>query len=1654
MPSRSKPQIHSLTAPELPDRLVTRPHIVNTIKRFLGSGTEIVLVEGTRGSGRTTLLREFIETVDEPCFALFLRAGNRASYSPSLVNQELGSQLHFYLRDEIPPTETEWSDAKLRSLWQKCNNKLTRHRSLGYVVIDGIHHIDSRESTISEAIWELLPRHFAQIKILCSVDQGANVVPSSYGVQPKPYPVQCFSSHESHEYLIDVIPDEDKRNEFHKQYGGHPACLASLRRQVRFLSETSTDLTLCFPTDMEGLLKNEWEISMPSSSEIIKALAALIAAGLPLGNSSLSKYCNLPEKEIEIAFRALPFLEYLVNNSTWRFCCNGIREVVRRFIKADVERACELISSTYLNDPNSREALNQLPQYLESTAQSEHLLEWLTEERIAEKLRNDKSVASLEPTLRKAISVCKSAQQYDGLLAYSLISSTIKYLTYPEDLNDEIGARATLGDFDGAMKLVNNVPLQTRRIRLMAVVLDAFSDEEGVKLDPLRLEFETSLSEIDWSSLPTDDAISIAEDVYPVDPARGLDILNKVIGADGGEGALDLALARLSLSAIKSKASDQLSRTSDEHDPIPHYGLIDNKLRQFLDAVGRVLEAKSASEMLSAIKTIQEPSQKLFVLRKWSLQNALEKDAILITEHAINLSIESTSSVPTADFFREVTTPLPYHEECEMLEEIIKMLDGQDHIIKKRGPTVEYVRLQLQIVQSEWNRGHVKRAVNRMDELYCGTIEMLEESSIQLSCLSWYTSIAGTLRGRQQIDDCEVWVELVEEHYERCLGTLLQNSAEQLEIVRGALQALAVNFPEKACIVASRLNTERRRTMAYWVIIDAICRSVITRPKFDTVSKILENLLATEHYDSAILQLVSRLCSEVADKKQNMVEVTWIIDFIGECDSAIIRIKCMASLLAVATNKEGCKRTMEQLETEIVSTFDGLISETDKYRAACILLDKLKGKANECEQSVSHVLTFLRKLEGNRPLDSVTYTGLYYVLDLLAKSVRGLAESGDLSENDVERVNTLINTINDDGLKLTLNASLALYLWSVGRNEMYANIVNNYLWPVLNGLASSDLSTTFIMWEEVYPVLWLQNRDRAREGIEEFPDWFRERCNASLCYTILRRQPIADPFDDRARNKRIGRSYDDVINLLQVCRESNNDVLIYSIFAWIADELTGKNPKQKLTDSQKAEVARMMYQMADTKLPIATGIMHNGYRIMCQAQALRVSNIDGCSWEKLTGEAKKLDNIADRTFVLAHLGLDYENRKKGRALLNAAGIESEKLLTHEDRLDRYFTIASIVADKEKNLAKKIVKKAFEEVAGIGHGETGIEDRELIDLAYRIDPGLPMELAVVYDKDNVRREYYEKRAEREVKSLNMKRKIVNNEIPQRSRDNKQNEKEFASAVWRALQSLNSGMSPKVEPERCREIILRASESSLHIAYPLYSWALASLAMSYSGEGARRRYLRDAFEGVLRGAKFYCNLTKVTGSLLDPPDWEDVSMKEGTITVDIGERQKALNFLEKWIRSKAEEFLIIADPYFGVRHLEILRNVLKADHEITVSVVMGCPGKNDSIDEIVEDLNAGWKKICEQAPPKTEITVVYRAGDSMKRAPFHDRWLLSKGVGLNLGTGYDSLGNRDSFIRQLSDRELRATIDRIEPYRKRDKKMVEGKTLVYSKFELAR
>ena len=60
---------------------------------------------------------------------------------------------------------------------------------------------------------------------------------------------------------------------------------------------------------------------------------------------------------------------------------------------------------------------------------------------------------------------------------------------------------------------------------------------------------------------------------------------------------------------------------------------------------------------------------------------------------------------------------------------------------------------------------------------------------------------------------------------------------------------------------------------------------------------------------------------------------------------------------------------------------------------------------------------------------------------------------------------------------------------------------------------------------------------------------------------------------------------------------------------------------------------------------------------------------------------------------------------------------------------------------------------------------------------------------------------------------------------------------------------------------------------------------------------------------------------------------------------------------------------------------------------------------------------WEKISNQEPPST-LVVVHSSQNE-----FHDRYIVTDGAGLSLGTSLNGLGNRESFITVLNPDDVK-------------------------------
>src|SRR4051794_35371441 len=88
------------TFPSAPRPEIIRDKILDTIDDLFASGTHLVLVEGSEGIGKTTLLSQFVRLHPLNTISLFIRPASRWAYDPDLLQFDMCNQLWWILRKE------------------------------------------------------------------------------------------------------------------------------------------------------------------------------------------------------------------------------------------------------------------------------------------------------------------------------------------------------------------------------------------------------------------------------------------------------------------------------------------------------------------------------------------------------------------------------------------------------------------------------------------------------------------------------------------------------------------------------------------------------------------------------------------------------------------------------------------------------------------------------------------------------------------------------------------------------------------------------------------------------------------------------------------------------------------------------------------------------------------------------------------------------------------------------------------------------------------------------------------------------------------------------------------------------------------------------------------------------------------------------------------------------------------------------------------------------------------------------------------------------------------------------------------------------------------------------------------------------------------
>ena len=142
----AKAEIMDLTAacqsfPEIPVPQIRRDNILDTIDMIFEGNTELIVVEGVEGIGKTTLLAQFAMRHPNHALSLFIKPTSRFAYDPGILRFDLCNQLRWTLHQEELKTPEDADDAFLRNHLLELRKRARRNRETFYFIVDGIDEI-------------------------------------------------------------------------------------------------------------------------------------------------------------------------------------------------------------------------------------------------------------------------------------------------------------------------------------------------------------------------------------------------------------------------------------------------------------------------------------------------------------------------------------------------------------------------------------------------------------------------------------------------------------------------------------------------------------------------------------------------------------------------------------------------------------------------------------------------------------------------------------------------------------------------------------------------------------------------------------------------------------------------------------------------------------------------------------------------------------------------------------------------------------------------------------------------------------------------------------------------------------------------------------------------------------------------------------------------------------------------------------------------------------------------------------------------------------------------------------------------------------------------------------------------------------------------
>ena len=999
------------------------------------------------------------------------------------------------------------------------------------------------------------------------------------------------------------------------------------------------------------------------------------------------------------------------------------------------------------------------------------------------------------------------------------------------------------------------------------------------------------------------------------------------------------------------------------------------------------------------------------------LEHSTRNDAADVAEWGLQTLVESTGYAPNVRVLRELSTPLVHVKDPVRARSLVRNFDGQGTTVEGQGPTEEVVRLQLNLAVAE-SLYDEEACANRLVEAYL-SVQELTDLSTKSSCLARILSTLQVVDRSGSIEAKEHLGTVTHEELGAAIAELLDQTAEQFYVTQRIIRSLASFDGDKSLELARNLNTESRREDALLLAIDAVLESDSDRIDLKNIRAAYDDLRKTESRDHVAVSVAEFVAREGSINSTPLIRSGFELFQDVFFSIADPMMQCKVLCLLHGLGEKGLYTASEAECFDIPGRIEKALGDIEPgWRRIDAGLRVGHSLADWNPELARQYLSDADDSRKRSALGSYSSEWAYQAcLRLAIRAFAGQLGDGYDPKEDISRLGKSIDHVPSPSLRAELWGELAMRLFLRQHTDAGSGVMTKNVLPLIESMDEGAAKSSAII--AMSPALYRYHKSTAFGLFRDLEEHQRNKALITCAEFILERRVPSDPYE--AHDNGYDIEYKDAVDIIELAEEIDHDSLVYSVIVALADTLSSARLASRFTRQQQADLVLRLEGLIDTKFPDRNNIRHDGYAIASEAQLLRFHRHGRIPWLDVLNRARSIPNISDRAYVLAIIAQVIPNREASRreSVFEEAMQNTEAIPCTYDRLMRLNDLAGMMTLKCPQLARKCLHNA---IVGFREGLNGPVSRvfrNMIDTAFKIDPDFAASLASLADDDPARA-VARHEMKRRLETLRTKKAIIDE--PQTSDRFENKSRDIPRSAWLALGSLNAGRTNPVRVDQLRQAVRAAGRYPLRDAFPIFAWVIENATRRFAGSSQSRSGVRVIYEAGIHATNLAqvaainasATVRKVISSAIAPTGDESV-------WINVGERERAEEFIRNWLESSDSGVIYICDQYFGVKELDLVKLIQSVIQTVEVKILTSLRYQNErNYFPLYESYKTEWQRISAQEPPKVEIVAV--GFEDSGKSPIHDRYLLAESGGIKIGTSWNSIGlSQGSTLNILSEAE---------------------------------